>query len=126
MAIKGTYTVKSGDRITYIATWFNVTTQEIVNANPAIFTANRLAESNKLIAAGTIFPGELLIYPGEILDIPTGLLDQISEDQVVKADSDDDLTIYIKGKKCPFPDNFQFIEYFDTCSDSFSMTYPRS
>jgi len=125
MGIKGTYTVKSGDRITYISTWFNVTVQEIVNANPTIFTPDRIARTNQLIADETLFPGEMLIYPNETLNIPTGIIDELSEDQTIKVDNEDDLTIKINGKKCPFPHEFKFSEYFDTCSDSFSMVYPN-
>ena len=43
----------------------------------------------------------------------------------VKADTDDELTIYVDKKKVPLPHEFEFTEYFVACSDSFSMTYPH-
>ena len=124
MSIKSQYTVKNGDRISYIAINYKITVEEIVKVNPQIFTPERLAKTNELIGDGTLNPGEMLIYSGEVLNIPTGFLDDLSEEQTMKVDSEDELTIQIDRKKCPLPHTFRFTEYFDTCSDSFDMTYP--
>lgn len=124
MAIKTIYTVKAGDRITRIATSNNITTEEIVNANPAVFTPARIAKSNTFIAAGELDAGEMLIYAGEKLSIPSSEIDDLKEEQTIKADSEDELNIFIADKKCPLPHEFVFTEYFDSCSDSFELTYP--
>lgn len=125
MPIKAQYKVVSGDRMSFIAVDFKVGVQEIVTATPDIFTPERIAKSNQLIADGTINPGEMLIFAGEILNIPTGFIDEAGEIQTIKADTEDELTIQIDGKKCPLPHEFTFIEYFDTCSDSFNIIYPH-
>lgn len=124
MPIKDTYKVRSGNRITRIATNYNVTTQNIIDANPQIFTPARIAETNRLIGDEVFPPGEVLIFAGEILNIPTGFVDELGDEQTIRVDAADELTILIDGKKCPLPHKFELIEYFDTCSDSFSITYP--
>ncbi|MCK5604225.1 LysM peptidoglycan-binding domain-containing protein [Candidatus Pacearchaeota archaeon] len=124
MPIKSTYIVKPNDRASFIAKNYNITVQQLQNANPQIFTPARIAKTNELIANQTLNPGELLIFQGEELNIPTGLVDEIAEQQTIRADSADELTILINGNKCPLPHEFRFTEYFDTCSDSFEITYP--
>lgn len=124
MPIKDTYKVRSGDRITRIATNYSVTVQGIVDANPQIFTPARIAETNRLIGDQVFPPGEMLIFAGEMLNIPTGFVDDLAEEQTIRVDAADELTILIDGKKCPLPHIFEFIEYFDTCSDSFNIVYP--
>lgn len=124
MAIKKTYTVKPGDRISYIATWEKVTSQQIINATPKVFTKKRIAETNRLIADNTIPQGEVLLYVGDVLNIPDGEVDIISAEQIIKIDADDELTIFIDNKKIPPPSNFEFIEYFDACSHSFNIGNP--
>lgn len=124
MPIKAQYTIRPGDRITRIAANYGITVQEILDNNPQIFTADRIDKSNKLIAVGTINNGEYLIYTGEILNIPSGELDDLTDEQTIRVDADDELTILIDGVKCPLPHEFSFTEYFDACSDSFSLTYP--
>lgn len=125
MGIKEIYTVKSGDRISYIASWYNVTTQEIIDATPAVFTPARIAATNALIAAGDMNPGEALIYAGDMLNIPTGENDERIEEKTIEAENSDDLAIYINNNLCPNPHEFEFNEYFDTCSDNFNLTYPH-
>lgn len=124
MAIKKIHTVKDGENVSLIASNYQVTVSDIVSANPNIFTASRKAKSDAAIVAGDLVPGGLLIYPGEVLKIPTGAIDDIAQKQAIKADNVDDLAIFIGGKKCPNPNNFVFIEYFDTCSDSFQIDFP--
>ena len=125
MGLKAQYTVKSGDRISRIATKYQVTSQEIISANPSIFTPDRLKKASALILDGTLNPGETLIYAGEVLNIPSGTIDNIIENQTVTADKNDDLTIYLDGEKLPNPLDFEYTEYFDACSDSFSFSYPH-
>ncbi len=124
MPIKDTYTVQPSDRISRIAANYSVTVQQIIDVNPQIFTPARNAATNSLIASGDLNPGEALIYQGEKLDIPTGLVDELGEEQTIRVDADDELTIMINNNKCPLPHEFMFTEYFDTCSDSFEITYP--
>jgi prophage tail gpP-like protein len=124
MPIKATYTAKSGDRASYIAANYQITVEQLKNSNPQIFTPERIAKTNELIASGDLNPGELLFYPGEIFNIPTGLVDEIAEEQTIRVDAADELTILINGVKCPLPHEFRFTEYFDTCSDNFEITYP--
>jgi|GEM_PF-2974484 len=125
MPIKKTYIVKAGDRISRIAAVEQVSVQSIIDATPAVFTEFRKQQTNELIAAGTINNGEVLLFIGDVLNIPTGLVDAISKIQTVKADAADDLTIFIDGKKCPLPHNYEDIEYFDACSPSFNIVYPH-
>lgn len=125
MAIKTTYTVKSGDRISYIASWYNVTSQEIINATPSVFTPARNIKTNELIISGAIGPGEALLYPGDVLNIPEGIIDQAISDQLVKASSEEEINIIINGKNCPLPHDFNLTEYFDACSNSSTLTYPN-
>ena len=124
MPIKDIYTVKTNDRVSRIAANYKVTVSEIQSANPQIFTPARIAETNRLIADQTLNPGELLVFNGEQLNIPTGFIDELGEEQTIRVDADDELTIIIDGNKCPLPHEFRFTEYFDTCSDSFEITYP--
>ena len=122
--IKKRYTAKSGDRITRIARAYGVSVKSIVDATPNVFTAYRKKKTNELVAAGTLDVGEMLFYPGEILNIPKSDSDKIAELLAIKADSEDELTIYIDGKKIQPPGEFTFTEYFSSCSDSFSLMYP--
>lgn len=125
MSIKATYTVKPGDRISSISAWFNVESGQIIDATPEVFTAYRNNLTNELLADSTLDPGEVLLYAGDILNIPDGLIDEITKSITVKADSEDDISIFIDRKKCPLPHDFKFTEYFDACSDSFNMIYPH-
>lgn len=125
MGLKAQYTVKSGDRISRIASKYQVTSQEIITANPSIFTPDRLKKASALILDGTLNPGETLLYAGDILNIPAGVIDNLIENQTVTADKNDDLTIYVDGAKLPNPLDFEYTEYFDACSDSFSFSYPH-
>jgi prophage tail gpP-like protein len=125
MAIKAQYTVKQNDRISRIAANYQVTSQDIINANANIFTPERNRMTDQLRAASVLNPGEVLIYAGEILNIPDGTFDQLAEIQTINADAEDELTIYIDGAKVPLPHEFEFTEFFDSCSDSFSITYPH-
>ena len=124
MAIKKIHIVKDGENVALIASDYQVSVTDVVNANPDIFTLARIAKSNAAIAAEELVPGGLLIYPNEILKIPTGDIDTIAQNQAIKADNSDDLAIFIRGQKCPNPNTFTFTEYFDTCSDSFQIEYP--
>lgn len=124
MAIKKLHTVKQGENVSLIASSYQVTVTEIVNANPNVFSPSRIEKSNATILAGNLVPGGLLIYPKEVLKIPSGALDEVAQKQVIKADNSDDLLIYIRGQKCPNPNTFKFTEYFDTCSDSFEIEFP--
>ncbi len=124
MAIKKLHTVKEGENVSLLASNYQVTVSDIISANPNIFTDARKAKSDAAIVAGDLVPGGLLIYPNEILKIPTGQIDDIAQKQAIKADNTDDLAIFISGQKCPNPHNFIFIEYFDTCSDSFQIEFP--
>jgi|WetSurMetagenome_2_1015567.scaffolds.fasta_scaffold38659_3 prophage tail gpP-like protein len=124
MAIKKKYVAKENDRITRIAAAYGVTTQDIINATPNVFTPYRKQKTNELIADGTLAIGEMLFYPGEVLNIPESDADKLALAQTIKADSADELTLYIDNKKVPNPTDFSFTEYFDSCSDSFSLSYP--
>ena len=125
MPIKKTHTVKPGDRISYIASDNNLTAQDIIDATPAVFTPYRNEQTDILLTAGTINQGEVLLRPGDILNIPTGEVDQLAEIQAIKADAEDDLTIFIDRKKCPLPHKFSLKTYFDACARSFNITYPH-
>lgn len=118
------YTVANGDRITRIADRNQVSTQEIIDANPQVFTAARNKKTDELIAAGSMSVGEVMIYPGEILNIPDSESKKIIDELDEKATSEDELRLFIDGKKVPLPHEFEFTEYFISCSDSFSFTYP--
>ncbi|MHA1379298.1 MAG: LysM peptidoglycan-binding domain-containing protein [Candidatus Helarchaeota archaeon] len=124
MSIKKLHTVKTGDNVSLLASNYQVSVTDIVDANPNIFTPTRIEKSNEAIANGDLVPGGLLIYPGEVLKIPTGQIDDIAQKQAVKADNTDDLAIFINDQRCPNPNSFVFTEYFDTCSDSFQIEYP--
>lgn len=113
MAIKTQYTIKSGDTTSKIALKYQVTVQQIIDLNPNVFTPGRPSDGS-------------LIYPGEVLNIPTNYIDELKEIQSIKADAADETTIMIDGKKCPLPHDFELIEYFDSCSDSFNIAYPYS
>ncbi len=125
MPIKKIHIVVPGDRITYIASDNNVTTQEIIDASPAVFTPFRNSETDRLLADETLNQGEVLLRVGDILNIPTGAIDQLAEIKNIKADNEDDLLIMIDGKKCPLPHRFKMSEYFDACSRSFNIVYPH-
>lgn len=109
--IKTQYTVKKDDTTSQIAKNYNVTTQQIIDANPDVFTPDRPQDGS-------------LIFPGDVFNIPTGQLDELKQIQAIKADSEDELTILIDNVKCPIPYDFELIEYFDACSNSFSFSYP--
>lgn len=111
MPIKTQYTVQSGDTTSLIALNYSVTVQQIIDANPQVFTPDRPLDGS-------------LIYPGDVLNIPSGFVDELKQAQSIKVDAEDELTILIDNKKCPLPHEFSFNEYFDACSNSFSMTYP--
>jgi prophage tail gpP-like protein len=118
------YTAVKGDRLTRIADRNQVSTQSIIDANPQIFTADRKKKTDALIASGDMDIGEFLIYPGEILTIPDSETKAIIDELVEKASSEDELRLFIDGKKVPLPHEFEFTEYFISCSDSFSCMYP--
>lgn len=124
MAIKTLHTVREGENVALLASNYQVTVTDITSANPNIFTQARYDKSNAAIAGGTLVPGGLLVYPGEVLKIPTGSIDDLAQKQAIKADNTDDLAIFINSQRCPNPNTFTFTEYFDTCSDSFQMTFP--
>lgn len=111
MPIKTQYTVKTGDTSSAIAKNYQITVEQLITANPNVYTPDRPKDGS-------------LIFPGDVLNIPTGEVDNIRKLQTIKTDAEDELTILIDGKKCPLPHEFEFIEYFDACSDSFQLTYP--
>lgn len=111
MAIKAKYTVKDGDTTSRIALNYSVTVQQIITANPQVYTADRPKDGS-------------LIFPGDILNIPSGFVDELKLTQIIKAESEDELNILINNKRCPLPHTFELTEIFDSCSDSFQFTYP--
>jgi len=111
MLIKTQYKVKKDDTVSAIAKNYSVTVQEIISVNPNIFTPDRPQDGS-------------LIYPDEILNIPSGVVDELKQAQIIKADAEDELTILIDNAKCPLPHEFEFVDIFDSCSDNFNITYP--
>jgi prophage tail gpP-like protein len=121
MPIKKQYTVKDGDTVSGIAKSNNLSTLQIVTANPQVFTAGRIKKSQELIGGDYD-----LIYPGDILNILSSVVDTFKKAQVLKVDSEDELNIFIDDKKCPLPHEFELTQHFGSCSDSFSFSYPYS
>lgn len=121
MPITKKYTVIKNDTVSQIAKNNNLTTKQIVDANPQVFTPDRIKRSNELIGGDYD-----LIYPGDILNLVASVTDNLQKAQILKVDTPDELNIFIDNKKCPLPHEFEVTEYFNTCSDNFDMSYPYS
>jgi len=121
MPIKTQYTVKQDDTVSQIAKNNNLSTQQIVDANPQVFTPDRIKRSRELIGGDYD-----LIYPGDILNIISSVVDDLKQDQVLKVDSEDELNIFIDGVKCPLPHEFEVTQMFGSCTDNLSVSYPYS
>jgi prophage tail gpP-like protein len=121
MPIKTQHTVKDGDTVSAIALNNNLSVQQIVDANPQVFTPDRIKRSRALIGGDYD-----LIYPGDILNIVSSAVDDLKKAQVLKVDSEDELNIFIDDKKCPLPHEFELTQYFGTCSDNYVLSYPYS
>jgi prophage tail gpP-like protein len=68
-----------------------------------------------------------LIYPGEILFIPDDDIKLIKEEsisQTVEAENIDDISIFIDGESIPVPPDLSLEVFFDTCADSYELTFP--
>ena len=122
MAIKTTYTVIDGDTVSSIALKFSTTVEAIRVVNTDIFTN---ARKSLAIERGLIDSVDL-IFPDEILRIPSTEIDNIKDEQIIrtKAQSADELEVFINREKIVNPNTFSFTEHFDSLADKFALSYP--
>ena len=109
------YTVKTGDRLTFIAPRFNITAAVIVQANPQL-------QGRPVSPEG--FP---TIYADEILTIPNPqeaeLLIQ-SDPNSVDSANNTEITVLINGKTYRVWETAEITRSFDVIADTFALTGP--